>query len=78
MTVPDHLRACFNFSYLLWTSSSIPVLADDWIGEEVTDERIRIPEEYELDMDDEHQAVPINTSKKPKRREWKHHPMEHD
>ena len=61
--------------YTHWSKSSLTVFADAWIGDVTLQEQITIPEEFDFDQNLESQ-LNVKDSKKKKRTEWKHNPME--
>ncbi|KAI9319432.1 hypothetical protein BX666DRAFT_1926062 [Dichotomocladium elegans] len=64
-----------TFNYLHWDMPNLPILADQWIGAQLPEEPVAVPEEYGATHEDDAE-IKIKTSKKPKKQKWDHHPME--
>lgn len=65
-----------NFNYLHWDMPNLPILADEWIGLQIPEEPIAVPEEYDPAQNDDDSEVKISLPKQAKKQKWDHNPME--
>ncbi|KAI7874041.1 hypothetical protein K492DRAFT_174897 [Lichtheimia hyalospora FSU 10163] len=65
-----------TFNYLHWDMPNLPILADEWIGLQIPEEPIAVPEEYDAAHNDDDSDIKITLPKRSKKQKWDHNPME--
>lgn len=72
----QHMQTDSTFNYLHWDMPNLPILADEWIGLQIPEEPIAVPEEYDAAQNDDDSEVKITLPKRSKKQKWDHNPME--
>lgn len=58
-----------TFSHIHWAESSLPLLADEWINDELPEDLVTVPEESDSRQEDP-TDIKLQISKQPKKMEW--------